>query len=109
MGFCNAFDEHLAAAGPAAIFLRDHEGLYRFDASWTRDAWERNPGPHERRLTWTLVRDHATGFVARVLVSSPTLLPIHPRGDVRAFDTEDAAEAALIELGTPPVATEPWC
>ena len=32
MGFCNAFDAHLADHGPPAVFLPDHEGLYRFDA-----------------------------------------------------------------------------
>ena len=109
MGFCNAFDERLASAGPAAVFLRDHEGLYRFDASWTRDAWERNPGPHEQKLVWILARDHATGFVARVLCSSPTLLATHPRADVRLFETEEAAQVMLNSLGTPAVCTESWC
>lgn len=108
MGFCNAFDERLASDGPAAIFLRDHEGLYRFDASWTRDAWERNPGPHDIQTVFVLVRDHATGFVARLLVSSPTLLQAHPRGDVKAFPTEADAEAYLQTLGSLAVSADAW-
>lgn len=108
MGFCNAFDEHLSTAGPAAIFLRDHEGLYRFDASWTRDAWQRNPGPHPLETVFVLVRDHDTGFVARLLVSSPTLLPTHPRGDVKAFGSEEDANAFLATLGALAVSAEAW-
>ena len=108
MGFCNAFDERLSEVGPAAIFLRDHEGLYRFDASWTRDAWERNSGPHAVETVWVLVRDHATGFVARLLVSSPTLLPTHPRGDVKAFATEPEADAFLKTLGALAVSAKAW-
>ena len=109
MGFCNAFDEHLASHATAAIFLRDHEGLWRFDASWTRDAWERNPGPHEHGLRWVHVRDHQTGFVVCVLVTSPTLLPAHPRGDVRTFTSEAEAFEALDAIGRPPVTRDALC
>jgi hypothetical protein len=108
MAFCNAFDAHLAASGPAAVFLPDHEGLYRFDASWTRDAWERAPGPHAPGWRWVLVRDGATGFVQLVLATSPTLLAAHPRGDVRAFVDEAEARAARDAFGRPPVSPTPW-
>lgn len=109
MSYCNAFDEHLAQHGPAAVFLPDHEGLYRFDASWTRDAWERNPGPHVIDPVIVLVRDHATGFIVRVLCSSPTLLASHPRADVRQFKQPQHADAVLAGYGRPPLCESPWC
>ena len=109
MGFCNAFDERLSTTGPAAVFLRDHEGMWRFDASWTRDAWERNPGPHALDPRWVHVRDYDTGFVVCVLVTSPTLLPAHPRGEVRAYTSQEEAFTALEAIGRPPVRKEPFC
>lgn len=108
MSFCNAFDEHLSQHGPAAVFLPDHEGLYRFDASWTRDAWERNPGPHAIEPVWVLFRDHASGYITCVHCSSPTLLVDHPRGDVRIFPTQDEAHAARDAYGRPPLCETPW-
>lgn len=108
MDFCSDFDATLSHAGPAAVFLPDRDGELRFDAEWTRDAWGRHPGPHGLGLTWTLLRDHDTGFVMLALVSSPTLLPDHPRMDVRAFDTLQAAEHARETFGTPPLTDAPW-
>jgi hypothetical protein len=108
MKFCNDFDAHLAQVGPAAVFLPDRDGLWRFDAEWTRDAWGRHPGPHSVRPVWCLLRDHDTGFVLLVLVTSPTLLPDHTRMDVRAYDSLDAARAARAELGRVPVSRVPW-
>lgn len=108
MLFCSPFDATLAASGPAAIFLPDREGLLRFDAEWTRDAWGRAPGPHEIGLRWALVRDHTTGFVGILLVSSPTLLVEHPHMDVRLFDTQEDAEMARAHFGNPPVSPAPW-
>lgn len=108
MDFCSSFDATLAQEGPAAVFLPDREGLFRFDAEWTRDAWERHPGPHARVPTWTLLRDRDTGFVMLALVSAPTLLPDHPRMDVRAFATHAEAEAARAAFGDPPVTAEAW-
>ena len=106
--FCNAFDSLLAEQGPAAVFLPDREGLFRMDTEWTRDAWTRHPGPHVHGWTWTLVRDRLTGFVTLVLVTSPTLLPVHHEGDVRTFPSLDAAELARAAFGEPPVAEAPW-
>lgn len=108
MTFCNPFDETLATAGPAAIFLPDREGMLRFDESWTRDAWGRNPGPHALQTAWGLVRDHATGFVTLVLVTSPGLLEGWPRADVRVFDARADAEAFRAGLGPLPIAAAPW-
>jgi len=107
--FCSPFDETLAREGPAAIFLLDREGRLRFDAEWTRDAWGRHPGPHDRHHVWALVRDRATGFVQRVLITGRALLDDHPRLDARTYPDADAALAALGGLGSPPVVSEPWC
>ncbi|MEN0061905.1 MAG: hypothetical protein AAGA48_07110 [Myxococcota bacterium] len=106
--FCSPFDETLAREGPAAIFLLDREGLLRFDAEWTRDAWGRHPGPHLRGEHWTLVRDRASGFVQQVLCTGPRLLDDHPRLDARSFPDREAANVALAAFGHPPIASEPW-
>jgi len=106
--FCSSFDESLAHHGPAAVFLRDAEGLWRFQPTWTRDLWGRAPGPHEHALRWILARDEASGFVQLVMVSSPTLLTSHPRLQLRPFEDLEAAEAALEQLGDPAVVPEPW-
>ncbi|MCB9666105.1 MAG: hypothetical protein H6732_18500 [Alphaproteobacteria bacterium] len=108
MTFCNPFDEALARSGLAAVFLLDREGLLRFDATWTRDAWGREPGPHAAGEGWLLFRDHQTGFVTLALVTSPTLVPSWPRADVRRFGTQAEAEAARAAFGVPPVTREPW-
>ena len=106
--FCSPFDETLAREGPAAIFLLDREGLLRFDAEWTRDAWGRHPGPQERGIFWTLVRDRRTGFVQRVLVTGRDLLTDHPRLEARIYDDAEAAKAALRAIGIPAIASDPW-
>jgi hypothetical protein len=105
---CNPFDHALLAAGPPAVFLFDKKGELRFDATWTRDAWGRAPGPHERGEVWLLLRDHGTGFISLVLVTSETLIIEHPRADVRRFATREEAEAARSAFGTPPVCREAW-
>lgn len=108
MEFCSPFDEALATTGPAAIFLPDREGLMRFEPSWTRDCWGRASGPHAYGRTWLLARDRASGFVQLVLATSPTLLVDHPRLDLRVFPDLEAARAALVALGDPPVVAEGW-
>jgi hypothetical protein len=95
--FCSPFDQALAEHGPAAVFLLDPEGLLRFDPTWTRDAWGRAPGPHAHGHTWLLCRDRASGFRFVVLVTSPTLIPEHPRLEVAPFADRAAAERALAE------------
>lgn len=106
--FCSPFDHALAHGGPPAVFLFDREGLLRFDPQWTRDAWGRSPGPHAPGWVWVLTRDRDTGFVWMVLVTSPQLLVDHPRLELRAFSERAEAEAALAELGSPALASEPW-
>ena len=101
---CNPFDEHLLAHGPPAVFLLDREGMLRFDETWTRDAWGREPGPHASGHVWLLLRDRGTGYVMIVLSTSPTLIVSHPRCDVRAFPTREAAEAVRATFGSPPIA-----
>ena len=97
-----------AESGPAAVFLFDREGLLRSQESWTRDAWGRNAGPHQKACTWVLVRDRDTGFVTVMMVSSPTLLLEHPRADVRAFDSLSDARAARAAFETLVVSAETW-
>lgn len=108
MDFNSPFDQQLAERGPACIFLPDREGMLRFDAEWSRDAWGRYPGPHVRAFTWTLLRDRDTGFVMIALVTSPTLLPDHPRMEVRAFESVEEAQAARASFGAPPLSPAPW-
>ena len=105
--FCSPFDATLAESGTAAVFLLDPEGMLRFDAEWTRDAWGRSPGPHEHVWRWVLVRDRDTSFVQLVLCTSPTLLAAHPRGQVRLYETYGDAVAARSEFGRPPLSA-PW-
>lgn len=106
--YCSPFDESLATAGPAAVFLPDTEGALRFHPSWTRDAWGRSPGPHAHGFCWTLFRDRGTGYVQLVLVTSATLIPEHPRLDQRRFESREQAEEARAAFGNPPIAREPW-
>jgi hypothetical protein len=106
MQYCNPFDEALARDGAPAIFLRDREGMLRFDETWTRHAWGREAGPHAHGWTWLLLRDRATGYVTVVLATSPTLMPSHPRCDVREVADRDAAEAQLAAYGSPPICDE---
>ena len=92
--FASPFDLALAEAGPASVFLPDREGAWRFDADWTRDCWERAPGPHPHGWAFVRVRDHDTGYVNVVLVTSAALLAAHPRADVAAFADEAGARGA---------------
>lgn len=98
MVFASPFDEQLAATGPAAVFLRDHKGRWRMEPDWTRDCWGRAPGPHRHAWTPTVCRDRDSGFVFRVLVTSPTLLTEHPRLELRPVATLEEAEA-MVEAG----------
>jgi hypothetical protein len=107
--FCNPFDEALASQpGAPAVFLLDREGMLRFDETWTRDAWGRDPGPHAWGVVWRLLRDRATGYVTLVMTTSPTLNATHPRCDVRSFATWEEASAARASWGPLPLCPEPW-
>lgn len=108
MEFASPFDEALARTGPAAVFLPDREGRLRFAPEWTMEAWDRAVNPHEAGWVWVLVRDHDTGYVNLALCTSPGLLIVHPKGDVRRFETEADAVAAREAIGRPYVAREPW-
>ena len=115
MEFASEFDAALAAGGPAAVFVPDREGKLRFDAEWTRDAWERQVPPLVWGHRWVLVRDRDSGFVNLLLVTSPGLLVSHPRGDVRVYADLDAALVArrpfllgAETLAAAAVASDPW-
>ncbi|TNE84333.1 MAG: hypothetical protein EP330_29385 [Deltaproteobacteria bacterium] len=106
--FCSPFDEALAQGGAAAIFLPDPEGMWRFDASWTRDAWGRDAGPHAHAWRYAALRDKRSGFAFVALVTSPTLLVEHPRLDVRLFESLDEARRFVADFGDPPITEAPW-
>lgn len=108
MLFCNPFDAELAVQGPPAVFLKDRQGFWRHEPTWTRDAWGRLPGPHAFEPAWALLRDHATGFVTLAYCTAPALLATWPRADVRFFGSCEEAESARAAFGHPPVHKEPW-
>ena len=108
MRFCSAFDEQLARHGPPAVFLFDPDGELRFDAEWTRDAWERAARPVQRGDCWLLARDRDSGWVQLLLATSPDLLREHPRLDVRPVRDVEEGRALRASLGAVPVVTEGW-
>lgn len=108
MEFCSPFDEQLAHHGPAGVFLRDSDRVWRFQPTWTRDLWGRAPGPHAHGHRFVLARDTGSGFVMLLLVTSPTLLTEHPRLQLRAYTTLDEATEAWKALGDPAVVPDPW-
>jgi hypothetical protein len=107
LDFCSPFDAALARSGPGAVFLRDPEGTWRFDASWTRDGWERAAGD-DLDPAFFLLRDRLTGFVSLAWTSRAALLASHPRADVRRFASLVEAEAERSRHGSPPVSRRAW-
>jgi hypothetical protein len=105
--FCSPFDALLATEGPPAVFLRDPEGLLRFDAEWTRDAYSRAPSPAHAPC-WGLARDRDSGYVQVVFATSPELLGTHPRLEFCTYPAREEVLAALAALGRPPIAKQPW-
>lgn len=108
MEFASPFDEALAHQGPPAVFLPDRHGKWRLHGEWTRSALNRDPGPHAFGWTWTLLRDHASGFVVLALITSPTLVATHPRMAVRVMPSREEAQGAREALGPLAVDPEPW-
>jgi hypothetical protein len=106
--FCNRFDEQLARHGPAGVFLFDHKDRLRFDASWTRDVWQRGPNQPNRDWTWVLMRDRDSGFVQLALITSSDLIREHPRLQLRSYPSLEAARSARRSIGAPPIALEAW-
>jgi hypothetical protein len=106
--FCSPFDEQLARHGPAGVFLLDPEGAWRFDANWSRDAWQRSPESHVVQWRFVLLRDRGSGFVQLALTTSPTLLAEHPRSDVRQYRSLEEALAERERFGDPPLCAETW-
>jgi len=101
MEFVSTYDEVMATRGPPGIFLRDPDGLWKFDSDLSRDCWER-AAPLEREPGFGLLRDESTGFNTPVFVTGRALLSDHPRATVRWFDDLDALMEALADLGSPP-------
>lgn len=92
--FASAWDEALAASGPATIFMPDPKGLLRADAERTREVGIEqgalpNLGPHHYLAT-----DRATGVVMYLYVTHPALAERQLRADaVRVADAEQAFAA----------------
>lgn len=106
--FCSAYDALLMETSPAAVFLLDKRGEWKFSADWSRDAWLRDTGPYDYGVCFRLWRDALTGYVIPIMVTSPTLLMEHPKGEVRCFDTLEEAMAVRATFGDPPVCDTPW-
>jgi hypothetical protein len=104
--FRDRFDRLLAEQGPPALFTVDAGGELRVDLVRTRDGWSRLVADVvlPREVCHCLYRDRATGFVQYVLVTAPELYSEHPRADVRRYDSQADALAALAAIGRPPIA-----
>ncbi len=115
LGFCDLFDEAQAREGLPALFVVNARGELRLASDKTRDAWQRLPRDAQDRAIFPprqpchcLLRDRATGWVQYVLATAWELVADHPRADVRRFDSQEAAQAALAALGPVPVDHEAW-
>ena len=111
--FCSPMDRRLALEGPPGIFILDHEGYWRFDASLTRDGTQRielrTPGA-DAELDWAyaLLRDRSSGFVSRLITTGRALLTDHPRADALFCDSEEEFDRVYEALGPLKVAPEGW-
>lgn len=103
MRFCSPYDLALAETGPATIFLRTLEGLWRVQPDLSRDGCERLKRVPERDEGYGLMTDRATRFVTPVFTTSLALFEDHPRVDVQWFEDEAAMDEALLALGRPPL------
>lgn len=89
--FASAWDEALAADGPATIFTLDPKGLLRADAERTREVGlELGVLAHEGGHHY-IVTDRATGVLMYLYVTHPALAEHQLRADaVRVTDAETA-------------------
>ncbi|HJN72749.1 MAG TPA: hypothetical protein QGF58_02335 [Myxococcota bacterium] len=101
MEFVSTYDAEMAASGPAGIFLRDPDGLWKFDSDLSRDCWAR-AAPLTRDPGFGLMRDRASGFNTPVYVTGRGIFDDHPRLDVTWYADLPAMLAALSALGSPP-------
>ena len=122
--FADPFDQAVAHHGPPAVFTVDHKNQLRLNGDRSRETWTRileestpprppgeaDPVRPDSDVVWChcLFRDHGTGWVQYILVTSPALCSEHPRADVRRYDNQAQALAALAALGRPPIAEDSW-
>lgn len=97
------FDDQLMQAGPPAVFSIDAKGRIGLDDMRTREHYNRVEAPVDFEACHCLYRDHATGFVQYLLVTSPALCASNPRADIERFVDAESALAALADLGNPPI------
>ena len=104
--FRSEVDRHLALRGPPAIFTLDARGQLNYDASRTRESWDRLEGSfdvHSIAPFAFLFRDIPTGWVQFVFSTSVDLCRDHPRAEVRVFTDPQVALDTLHSLGSPPI------
>lgn len=106
MSFCSPFDEAMARQGPAAVFVRTHEGDWMLSDALSRDLATRN-GTVSRDVAHVLFRDDATGLVSWWFVTGRDLLADHPRGQVIASGDHATVSARFAALGRPPRSAPP--
>jgi hypothetical protein len=106
--FGDLWDRALALEGPPAIFTLDPRGQLRLNPERTRDHGRRVADPGPAGPHHGLIRDRATGFVLYAFATGAGLLQSSDRDDIRLFDSQPAALAALAALGRPPLRAEPW-
>ena len=106
MSFCSPFDEAMAREGPAAVFVRTHDGDWMLSDALSRDLATR-AGSVSRDVAHVLFRDGATGLVSWWFVTGRDLLRDHPRGAVLAAGGHDEIAERFEALGRPPVSAPP--
>lgn len=89
--FATAWDQALAASGPAAIFTLDPKGLLRADAERTREIGLTDGALPNEGPSHYVVTDRATGVHMYLYVTHPHLAEHQPHADARRVP--DAAAA----------------
>ena len=100
------FDESLLQHGPPAVFTVDAKGRLGLDEWRTREHYGRVEGALSFSPCHCLYRDHATGFVQYVLVTSPELCASHPHQDITHYSDQESALKVIDGLGNPPISQQ---
>ena len=105
--YASAWDEALAANGPATLFTLDPKGLLRADAERTREVGlEHGALPNTGGLHYVAV-DRATGVKMYLYVTHPTLAEKQLRADAHIVADGAAARDAVSAQWAIQAAPEP--